>query len=155
MVRNKQLGNVSLEEVLEKRRLDQALNAKEFAVLAGVSYSLAREWFRFSGFPTIRGVVFWSDFSAWRRSQAGFETSRSRATAAPAEAPPPVDNKAGLQFPTASGADSCGSRMKPLGEQGIVPVSPMLAANRQGSSAGWDSGVKTEQRSTGVFQRGT
>ena len=53
-----------------KRRLGQALNAKEFAVLAGVSYSAAREWFRLPGFPVFRGVVFWQDFTDWRRARA-------------------------------------------------------------------------------------
>lgn len=71
MARDKQLCEVSLEAVLEKRRLDQALNAKEFAVLAGVSYSTSREWFRAPGFPVVRGVVFWADFVEWRRQQAG------------------------------------------------------------------------------------
>ncbi len=36
MTQDKQLRGVSLETVVEKRRLDQALNAKEFAVLAGL-----------------------------------------------------------------------------------------------------------------------
>ena len=49
---------MALELVLEKRRLDQALNAKEFAVCAGVSYSIARSWFRLPGFPAFRGVIF-------------------------------------------------------------------------------------------------
>lgn len=57
--------------MLEKRRLDQALNAKEFAVLAGISYSTSREWFRAPGFPVVRGVVFWGDFVEWRRGQNG------------------------------------------------------------------------------------
>ncbi len=47
---------------LQEVRLDQVLNAKEFAVLAGISYSMAREWFRFPGFPVFRGVAFWGDF---------------------------------------------------------------------------------------------
>jgi hypothetical protein len=34
---DKQLQGIALESVLEKRRLDQALNAKEFAVCAGVA----------------------------------------------------------------------------------------------------------------------
>jgi hypothetical protein len=42
---DKQLRGVSFEAVIEKRRLDQALNAKEFAVGAGISYSMARSWF--------------------------------------------------------------------------------------------------------------
>ncbi len=46
MARDKQLENVSLNSVIEKRRLDQALNAKEFAILAGISYSTARGWFK-------------------------------------------------------------------------------------------------------------
>lgn len=71
MANDLQLQSVRLEAVLEKRRLDQALNAKEFAVLAGISYSTAREWFRLPGFPTLRGVVFWGDFVEWRRSQTG------------------------------------------------------------------------------------
>ena len=60
-------NGVRLERVLEKRRLGQALNAKEFAVLVGISYSAAREWFRTPGFPVFRGYVFWQDFSEWRR----------------------------------------------------------------------------------------
>ena len=68
---DKQLQGVRLAAVLEKRRLDQALNAKEFAVLAGVSYSTARDWFRLPGFPVFRGVVFWQDFTEWRRQQHG------------------------------------------------------------------------------------
>ena len=69
MGNEKQLGSVKLEEVLRKRELDQALNAKEFAILAGVSYSVAREWFHLQGFPALRGFVFWSDFVEWRRRQ--------------------------------------------------------------------------------------
>lgn len=37
MLRDKQLDGVRLDAVLEKRRLDQALNAKEFAVFAGIT----------------------------------------------------------------------------------------------------------------------
>jgi hypothetical protein len=70
MAKDKQLHGVTLEGVVEKRRLGQALNAKEFAVLAGISYSAAREWFRLPGFPVFRGVVFWQDFNDWRRVQA-------------------------------------------------------------------------------------
>jgi hypothetical protein len=53
--------------------LDQALNAKEFAVCAGVSYSTARDWFRLPGFPAFRGVIFWQDFVQWRAGQNGFK----------------------------------------------------------------------------------
>src|SRR5271156_5609508 len=69
---DKQLQRITLEFVLEKRRLDQALNAKEFAVCAGVSYSTAREWFHSPGFPAFRGVIFWQDFVQWRTNQNGF-----------------------------------------------------------------------------------
>ena len=68
---DKQLRGITLDSVLEKRRLDQALNAKEFAVCAGVSYSTARNWFRLPGFPAFRGVVFWQDFVQWRADQFG------------------------------------------------------------------------------------
>ena len=70
---DKQLQGISLESVLEKRRLDQALNAKEFAVCAGVSYSTARCWFHLAGFPAFRGVIFWQDFVQWRAGQNGFK----------------------------------------------------------------------------------
>lgn len=85
--------------MLEKRRLDQALNAKEFAVLAGVSYSKAREWFRLAGFPALRGVVFWSDFTVWRRSQAGFEKSGSKPVVTLAEERPPSKTKPAFGLP--------------------------------------------------------
>jgi hypothetical protein len=71
MTQDKQLLNVALDDVVEKRRLDQALNTKEFAVLAGVSYSCARAWFREPGFPAISGVVFWPDFVQWRNAKTG------------------------------------------------------------------------------------
>jgi hypothetical protein len=68
---DKQLQAITLASVLEKRRLDQALNAKEFAVCAGVSYSTARSWFHLSGFPVFHGVIFWKDFVEWRTNQNG------------------------------------------------------------------------------------
>jgi hypothetical protein len=68
---DKQLRGIALDSVLEKRRLDQALNAKEFAVCAGVSYSTAREWFHVPGFPAFRGVIFWQDFVWWRINRNG------------------------------------------------------------------------------------
>jgi hypothetical protein len=74
---DKQLRGITLESVLEKRRLDQALNAKEFAVCAGVSYSTARSWFRLPGFPAFCGVVFWQDFVQWRSGQFGISKNPS------------------------------------------------------------------------------
>lgn len=69
MAQDKQLYGVSLGEVVKKRQLGQALNAKEFAVLAGISYSAAREWFHSPGFPVFRGLIFWQDFTDLRRAQ--------------------------------------------------------------------------------------
>jgi hypothetical protein len=74
---DKQLQDTALEAVLEKRRLDQALNAKEFAVCAGVSYSTARSWFHLAGFPAFHGVIFWQDFVHWRAGQNGFKSPSS------------------------------------------------------------------------------
>ena len=71
--RDKQLQSISLDSVMEKRRLDQAMNAKEFAICAGVSYSTARSWFQMPGFPSIRGVVFWHDFVQWRAELHGLK----------------------------------------------------------------------------------
>ena len=73
MADDKQLRGIRLEDVLEKRRLDQALNAKEFAVLVGISYSTAREWFHIASFPVFRGVVFWQDFVEWRTGRNNFK----------------------------------------------------------------------------------
>jgi len=73
---DKQLQGITLESVMEKRRLDQALNAKEFAVCAGVSYSTARSWFHLPGFPAFRGVIFWQDFVHWRAGQNGFASQQ-------------------------------------------------------------------------------
>jgi hypothetical protein len=72
--REKQLQGIAVRTVLQKRRLDQALNVKEFAVCAGLSYSTARQWFRIPGFPTVRGVIFWKDFVRWRAEQNGFSS---------------------------------------------------------------------------------
>ena len=69
MTRDKQLRSISIQAVRSKQKLDQALNVKEFAVLAGISYSVAREWFQLTGFPTIQGKVFWQDFVIWRRAK--------------------------------------------------------------------------------------
>lgn len=73
----KQLQGITLESVLEKRRLDQALNAKEFAVCVGVSYSTARSWFRLPGFPVFHGRVFWEDFACWRSAQNGLQVPQA------------------------------------------------------------------------------
>ena len=90
---DKQLQGISLESVLEKRRLDQALNAKEFAVCAGVSYSTARSWFHLAGFPAFRGVIFWQDFVQWRTGHNGFKNpaipQHNGGTAAALSALPP------------------------------------------------------------------
>ena len=90
MAMDKQLSDVRLEDVLEKRRLDQALNAKEFAVLAGISYSTSREWFRAPGFPVVRGVVFWGDFVEWRRGQNGLSQKPENQPTPPRPTEPPL-----------------------------------------------------------------
>ena len=78
MARDKQLCGIELGDVLQKRRLDQALNAKEFAVLVGVSYSTARGWFRLSGFPVVQGLIFWDDFVQWRRVHTGLDKPKDK-----------------------------------------------------------------------------
>jgi hypothetical protein len=69
MTHDRQLSGITIQGVRHKRDLDQALNIKEFAVLAGISYSVAREWFRLPGFPQVLGKVFWGDFVLWRRTR--------------------------------------------------------------------------------------
>ena len=90
-----QLQGVRLEDVLEKRRLDQALNTKEFAVLAGISYSTARGWFRDPGFPVVRGVVFWTDFVEWRRGESGLGKPQKEIPSE-VESPPVASKGTGL-----------------------------------------------------------
>ena len=86
--RDKQLSGVALAAVLRKRQLGQALNAKEFAVLAGICYSTARSWFRLPGFPVIHGFVFWEDFVRWRAKQWGkLGDSRSASVQEPGATP--------------------------------------------------------------------
>jgi hypothetical protein len=77
---DKQLKGITLEAVMEKRRLDQALNAKEFAVCAGVSYSTARSWFHLPGFPVFHGVIFWQDFVQWRSNHNGLANESDNPT---------------------------------------------------------------------------
>jgi len=92
MADEKQLRDIRLEDVLKKRRLDQALNVKEFAVCAGVSYSTARGWFRLPGFPAFRGVIFWQDFVRWR-------TGRNYLKERGGESGPPNDDRAASNLP--------------------------------------------------------
>jgi len=94
-IEDKQLRGISLEAILEKRRLDQAMNMKEFAVCAGICYSAARRFFRLDGFPVISGMVFWQDFVKWRNSHIGpavkaddVSTLRTNGTANYASLPP-------------------------------------------------------------------
>jgi len=87
MTHDKQLRGVKIAEVRRKRDADQALNIKEFAVLAGVSYSVAREWFQSGGFPALHGKVFWQDFVLWRRTRNLKQN---------VSAPTPAENGAGI-----------------------------------------------------------
>ena len=68
---DKQLVHLQISKLTRKRALDQALNIKEFARLAAISYSLARSWLCEPGFPAIGGVVFWQDFVQWRQARSG------------------------------------------------------------------------------------
>jgi len=83
---------------LEKRRLDQALNAKEFSLAAGVSYSTAREWFRLPGFPVIKGFVFWEDFVQWRHDQTSVARTKTSLPQETKSSDSPASTKTGLQF---------------------------------------------------------
>ncbi len=86
--RDKQLRKLELKQVLERRRLDQGLNIKEFALAAGISYSAARCWFQHPGFPVIFGTVFWSDFVEWRRASTGLAALSATPPPAPPTEPP-------------------------------------------------------------------
>jgi hypothetical protein len=95
MTHDKQLVKVELDLVVEKRRLGQPLNSKEFAVLNGISYSAARAWFRQPGFPVLRGVVFWEDFEQWRKAKTGLKNgseilARSSGVQSPSEPKSPI-----------------------------------------------------------------
>ena len=96
---DKQLRGLALQDILEKRRLDQALNAKEFSLAAGVSYSTAREWFRLPGFPVIKGFVFWGDFVQWRHDQISVVRPEACSPQETKSSDSPASTKAGLQFP--------------------------------------------------------
>jgi len=89
MTHDKQLSAIKLKTVLKKQRLGQALNVKEFAVLAGISYSTARDWFRAKGFPVFNSKVFWQDFVTWRRRQIGIEISTNNSNEVKNPPPPP------------------------------------------------------------------
>jgi len=83
--RDKQLRKLELKEVMERRRLDRALNIKQFALVAGLSYSAARYWFQQPGFPALYGVVFWNDFVEWRRACTGLATFKASQLREPVE----------------------------------------------------------------------
>lgn len=87
---DKQLQSLDFAEVVRRYGLDQSLNMKEFAVLAGVSYSTAQTWFRQPGFPVMSRRVFWRDFVLWRRAQTGLlELVSKHLLATPKPAPEP------------------------------------------------------------------
>ncbi len=92
--RDKQLRTLELKEAMERRRLDQALNMKQFALAAGISYSAAQYWFRQQGFPTCCRVVFWSDFVEWRRCRAGLTDLKNPPRPEPPPPPPPYQTRA-------------------------------------------------------------
>ncbi len=92
--RDKQLVRLELADVMKRRRLDQALNMKQFAIAAGISYSTACHWFKLPGFPTIGGVVFWNDFVEWRRSRSGLTDLKNPPRPTPPPPPPPYKTRA-------------------------------------------------------------
>jgi len=92
--KDKQLRALERKDVMERRRLDQALNMKQFALAAGISYSAAQYWFRQPGFPTFCGVVFWSDFVEWRRSRIGLKDLKNPPRPEPPPPPPPYKTRA-------------------------------------------------------------
>ena len=78
---DKQLVNIAPRAVQEKIRLNQCLNAREFAVATGFNYLAARNLFRMEGFPIFLGKVFWSDWETYRRRATGSSRRPRRATA--------------------------------------------------------------------------
>jgi hypothetical protein len=90
--KEKQLAGLSPREVERKRQRDQALNAKELAVLVDVSYPIVLGWFRLPRFPAVGNFVFYSDFVHWRRTRledaAGAKESKAAEPVPPAVEPP-------------------------------------------------------------------
>ncbi len=99
MTSDKQLKGIKLQDVRMKRDSDQALNVKEFAVLAGISYSVARGWFHLSGFPAIQGKVFWEDFVLWRRGQNRKSLTSLNGSASAESDCKPTPHKSSPQWP--------------------------------------------------------
>lgn len=99
MTRDKQLRRINIRALRLKRDADQALNAKEFAVLAGISYSVAREWFHLTGFPSVRGMVFWKDFVLWRRTQNPAKATRASDAPHRDASSPSMPSTSGSQWP--------------------------------------------------------
>jgi hypothetical protein len=95
--RDKRLLNIDLAQVIEKRRVDQALNTKEFAALAGIFYSAARAWCRQPGFPAFSGVVFWQDFVQWHNAKTGLKNVSDVSSRSP-ECHGPVVTKSAMIF---------------------------------------------------------
>lgn len=98
MTKDKQFRGIKYADVLEKSRRDQALNIKEFAVLAGISYSVAREWFQLRGFPRVQGFVFWQDFIEWRKVQNRGQASPNDASQVASTRLPDAESSA-IQWP--------------------------------------------------------
>jgi hypothetical protein len=120
---DKQLRAVELEDVLEKRRLGQPLDAKSFARLAGIGYSRARQWFNTPGFPIFEGLVFWEDFVRWRNVKTGLAAS---------SAPPSQRNSGELANeaarPTPSNLPARAMRILDESNNGTEPVAPKMKA---------------------------
>jgi len=78
--------------IAQKRRDNgQSLNGRQFALLAGVSYHIARYWFRLPGFPNITGFVFWEDFVEWRHAHCGLSAFKEKARQTPVPSAPKIE----------------------------------------------------------------
>ncbi len=80
------LTRIDVGVVKAKAGRGAGLNAEEFAVHAGYSYTAARALFREAGFPVIRGLVTWDDWVIYRRQQSGI-SRRPRKEAGPRMSP--------------------------------------------------------------------
>jgi hypothetical protein len=82
-------GWLGRKAVLEKQRMGQAMNAKEFAVCAGASYSTARSWFHLSGFPAFHGSFSGKISSSGAPAKMDLPASPNPSRTITASRPPP------------------------------------------------------------------
>ena len=68
---SRHLERIDAREARRKLKEGLPVKTKELAVALDVSYGAVLAWRKKPGFPIHRGVVFPSDFEAWRLAQAG------------------------------------------------------------------------------------